>query len=737
MNIRSIFLYLCFSFPFLAAFAQKRSDQEIYNQYLREIKNLKEDTNKVNVYFKYAKLLRQPDTALSVIATGMKLTRLLNYAGGDRYLQPLRAQKELLKYRTETRYKKDDTLKVLECLKMTMPIEPYFPDSALLIAKTAKEISDKLDYARGAELSWFYIGNHFEMAKKIPLAIYYYRQAVAIALLHKAYIGIDTKNTPEIYELFNACLNIYYYQADYPNALDIAQKGLLVTEQLSDKSYEAHFDNQVGFIYQKQDKASESIRYYGQYLKLANDLNNRMMVADACEGMADGYLSKKNYQISLTYLFKALNIYSKMKEQANGIDSEKFEINRAATKHVRLARTLYKISRVYAYSGDYGRALYYSVAIFDIYDKRYRKSGGVVFDAFDLADYYTNAGYLYGILKDYKQADGYLRKGLALARAIGHREDTRDAYEALSRNFAAQKRYDSAYVYHILFTGLKDSIINEKVSRQISTLEVARRDKEIALLNQQQKLKENEAAQLNTKRNFIIGFAALAGLIAIGLIVAQSRIKQQKLVFEKQLAVQTERQRISGDMHDDIGTGLSTMLLYVNMLKSKLSDQLEYADIDRVSSLGNELVVQMREIVWSLNPGNDSLESLLVFIRQYFAQLFEPLPYHTSIDMPAKMAVHPIKGSTRRNVFLCVKEALNNIIKHAKADEVELHVETGEDKLVIRIKDNGTGFPDGSGSKSFSNGLKNMRRRMDLVNGKFQYFNEGGAVIRIELGLEG
>jgi signal transduction histidine kinase len=313
----------------------------------------------------------------------------------------------------------------------------------------------------------------------------------------------------------------------------------------------------------------------------------------------------------------------------------------------------------------------------------------------------------------------------------------RDAYEGLSKNFAAQKRYDSAYTYHILFTGLKDSMINEKVSREISTLEVERRDKEIVLLNQQQKLKANEAAQQNIKRNFIVGFIVLIAVISILLIYIKSRIKNQKLVFEKQLAIQSERQRISGDMHDDIGTGLSTMMLYVNMLKSKMSDKLEYADIERVSALGSELVVQMKEIVWSLNPGNDSLESLLVFIRQYFVQLFEPLPFHTNVILPALIPDIALKGAARRNIFLCVKEALNNVIKHAKADRIELNVLMLHDKLIISIKDNGAGLPENTGNKFFSNGLKNMRRRMEQINGKFQFYNEDGAVIKMEIELKG
>ena len=77
------------------------------------------------------------------------------------------------------------------------------------------------------------------------------------------------------------------------------------------------------------------------------------------------------------------------------------------------------------------------------------------------------------------------------------------------------------------------------------------------------------------------------------------------------------------------------------------------------------------------------------------------------------------------------------MIKHANADQVELNVTLYPDNLMISIKDNGTGFPENSGNKFFSNGLKNMQRRMSQVEGKFKFFNDGGATIRIELKLEG
>jgi two-component system NarL family sensor kinase len=619
------------------------------------------------------------------------------------------------KYRRAPKSLKEERDKILNYLGYARKLLPSSIDSSLLITEKAKALSIKSDYQRGIELSIYQEGMVAEYEKNYSLAIRYYGEAVKIASRHKLYT--------DVYEIYNSSLNLYYYQADYSNAMDIAQKGLSLAEQLYDKEAQAHYNNQIGFIYQKQEKADESIKYGTQYLKLATEINNKMMVADACNGIANGYLLKKEYKTSLLYFFKALNIYDKMN------DRERFDNTKAVFKPDRVAYTLSRISTTYKLAGNYKKALQYALSVFD----RYKKEKD--FNKYNIASYYINTGDIYSSLKDYQHSGLYLNKGLSIARSILHLEDMRDAYEVLSKNFAFQKRYDSAYYYHLLFTGLKDSIINEKVSREINHLEVERRGKEIALLNQQQKLKETEAAQQNLRRNFIVGILALIAFVLVLLVYIQSGIKFQKLVFEKRLAIQVERQRISSDMHDDIGTGLSTMLIYVNMLKLKLAKSDDAVNIDRISALGMGLVEQMKEIVWSLSPGNDRLDSLLLFIRQYFVLLFEPLPHHTNIIFPLTIPDIELESELRRNIFLSVKESLNNIIKHANASCVELKIQIEHHILTIQIKDNGTGLLISQAENTGGNGLKNIKQRMDSAKGKFNIFNNNGVIVVLELDL--
>jgi len=619
---------------------------------------------------------------------------------------------------------KDDTNKVSLYLSLSDSLNRYSNFKASLVsAQKALTLSTQLKYVHGLVMSLAKFGCVSEVGKKNYLeALSYYKEAMNVAEMNHSYA--DENYT------YASVLNMYYYLGDYPGAMIIAQKGLAVAEQKNDKEELAHYYNQLGFIYLKQEKAAESIKYYRLYLNLARQLDNPTTLTDAYICMADVYLLDKDYKNSLNYLFSALNIYKKA-------DIRDKDHKAGIIKADRVPYALYKISNVYKLQGNYQLALQYATDGLNYTDGRHARS----YNQYDLASYYINIGEIYGALKNYAPSMQFLNKGLSISQTILHREDMRDAYSALSKTYAKQRMYDSAYRYQQLYSALKDSIISEKTSRAVeqvrSSFESEKKDKEIALLNQHQKLKEAESEKKSLLLNVVIIFFTFLAIVSYLILHIRNNQKLHKQAYEKQLAIQTERQRISGDMHDDIGTGLSTMLIYVNMLKSKMNGMIEYPDIERVALLGDELVAQMKEIVWSLNPGNDTLENLLVFIRQYFSQLFEPLSYNTNLVFPAHIPDVELKGVIRRNIYLCIKEALNNVIKHANANRVELNIQIDQGKLKIYIKDNGAGFPNNMNNKSFTNGVTNMQSRMDQIDGKFSFFNEDGAVVSIEFKLPG
>ena len=134
-----------------------------------------------------------------------------------------------------------------------------------------------------------------------------------------------------------------------------------------------------------------------------------------------------------------------------------------------------------------------------------------------------------------------------------------------------------------------------------------------------------------------------------------------------------------------------------------------------------------------MNSGNDTVDNLISYIRTYAFDYFEGTQVHCKVETPGEIPEHQLSGDKRRNIFLCIKETLNNTLKHAGATEVIIRIAVAGE-LEITIRDNGKGFDAGS-TRPFGNGLKNIARRMESIGGTFLIQNEGGTVTTLRLPL--
>jgi signal transduction histidine kinase len=209
------------------------------------------------------------------------------------------------------------------------------------------------------------------------------------------------------------------------------------------------------------------------------------------------------------------------------------------------------------------------------------------------------------------------------------------------------------------------------------------------------------------------------------------KLEAEKKEFETQIAVikaqQEERNRISADMHDDLGAGMTTISLYSELAKGKLINN-PIPEIEKISSAANDLLGKMNAIIWSMSNSNDSLGNMIAYIRSYALEYFEDTGVHCKIDIPENLPNIQVIGTIRRNVFLVVKEALNNILKHAKATEVSITLIRVEDGLTLYIQDNGRGI-NMEKLRQFGNGLKNMKKRMADIDVDFTIENKNGTLI--------
>jgi len=217
------------------------------------------------------------------------------------------------------------------------------------------------------------------------------------------------------------------------------------------------------------------------------------------------------------------------------------------------------------------------------------------------------------------------------------------------------------------------------------------------------------------------------------------KLEVEKKGFETQLAVlnaqQEERNRISADMHDDLGAGMTTIRLYSELAKSKLGDNV-IPEIEKISDSASELVDKMNAIIWSMSSSNDTLGNMIAYIRSYALEYLEDSNLIANVVIPAGLPEIEVVGKMRRNIFLVVKEALHNIVKHAQATRVDLIMLQHENGFSLIIHDNGKGI-DLDNIRTYGNGLKNMKKRMDDVNIRMEIENDNGTVIRLHRELKG
>ncbi|HEY0677830.1 MAG TPA: 7TM diverse intracellular signaling domain-containing protein [Chitinophagaceae bacterium] len=214
------------------------------------------------------------------------------------------------------------------------------------------------------------------------------------------------------------------------------------------------------------------------------------------------------------------------------------------------------------------------------------------------------------------------------------------------------------------------------------------------------------------------------------------RMENERKELEKQMAIleaqQEERNRISADMHDELGSGVTAIRLMSEIVKAKMKGET-LPEIDKISNSANDLITKMNTIIWTMSSSNDTVENLITYIRTYALDFFESTAVECEFHIPSPIPHIQLSGEKRRNIFLAVKESLNNILKHARATRVTINVEIN-DKLTISIQDDGVGV-NFEAIRRFGNGLKNMKSRLERINGQFSIQNNGGALTQFEMNL--
>lgn len=242
-----------------------------------------------------------------------------------------------------------------------------------------------------------------------------------------------------------------------------------------------------------------------------------------------------------------------------------------------------------------------------------------------------------------------------------------------------------------------------------------------------------------------LAFALLAAFGWVGALqrkVAQRTHEleiqiQQRQFAERRREIEQERARVAHDLHDDLGSRLTEVNMLASLAKSPATLPAEKEKyLTGLTETAREMVTSLDEIVWAVNPRNDTIASLASYFGAYAQRFLELASVSCGLDVAENLPDHPLDTKFRQEIFFAFKEALTNVVRHAHATQVWLRIAVRDRRLIVDVEDNGHGF-NPSPLPAGSDGLANMKERLQTLGGDCEITSNpnSGTTVRLSAPL--
>lgn len=554
------------------------------------------------------------------------------------------------------------------------------PAKALAHAKAGVSLGQKIGFDKGVAGCYLNMSVVYNAASKIDSFLIYTDSAIvwakkvgehnrlALAYLNRADAHIQLRNLKQ-------------------SLLD-CDTALQYAELANNNDRRARIYQTIGTVYYSQDKYEESLQYY--------------------ERAASIYLPEKNDRMYAIILNNLANIFKRTGRQDSALHKYKKAIEHAniAGDIVNMSMYYSNISSLYNFAQQYKKAeMNATLAL------KYAIDGE---NEVQQADAYHNFAISYLNQNQYTKAIETALKAYTVNEQYGLIEEQNDAAKILADAYAANGQYKEASHYYKTARELNDSLLKKKFDEEIAymqtSLKVEEKNNEINLLTKDKLIQ----AQNISRQRILIASAFIFSLLAIAalfLLVNRQRLKQH--MRELQL-----RNEIAGDLHDEVGSSLSSIHMLSAMAASDKTEPLKQKEIlQKVNSYSKETMEKMSDIVWMIKHSNPDDKTLPERMKHFLIDIcksknIEPL---YNIDEPILNKLNAIQ---RKNVYLVFKEAVNNAVKYSDATEIAATILQNGSQVELLITDNGVGFD--VNAKHKGNGLSNIQSRAKELNGTTQ-----------------
>jgi two-component system sensor histidine kinase UhpB len=498
--------------------------------------------------------------------------------------------------------------------------------------------------------------------------------------------------------------NTYFNLGDLKNAARFHLQSLELFEKIKHKRGQSFCLNSLGNDFFKLNQFDQAEVYFQGSITIKTELEDKRGLISSWTGLADVYKEKDQFHLSEKYYQQAL----------------------AASKEMKLlleeARCYNQLGLLYKKMNDMPRARASLSSALQL-----SKQGG---DSAMSATISSSLIVLNLKAKDEKLTENQLLTNLGTHINLGDRSEEATGYSNLANYYAKNKQFDKAYSYLEKYKAIQDSLSGGSIVLQIKQLEAQfekeKKEKEIALLKKDKELSKLELSRERANTTIII--IALISVVIISTLL----VNRYRVLNRTRRLVELERMRntIARDLHDDIGSTLSSINIISQMALKDANGSTSH--FQRIAQHSSSMMESMSDIVWSINPNNDSMPQVVSKMKEFASEILDPLDIIYTFSGEEDLQETKLDVSTRKNLFLIFKEAINNAAKYSMANTIQVRFKKEHGKLSLSIQDNGKGFA--VHSTTSGNGMRNMKERAAGILGNLEVRtspNSGTAIVLV------
>jgi len=253
--------------------------------------------------------------------------------------------------------------------------------------------------------------------------------------------------------------------------------------------------------------------------------------------------------------------------------------------------------------------------------------------------------------------------------------------------------------------------------------ESGKKQQQLSVLNKEKTIRDLELRKQRQAKNYFI-----AGLVLFAIL---SFVIYRNYHARQKLKLLTLRNKIASDLHDDVGSTLSSISIFSQMAQQQARETIPL--LETIGESSRKMLDAMADIVWTIKPENDQFEKIIMRMRSFAYELLGAKKIDFEFVADEEVAKINLPMEVRKNLYLIFKEATNNIVKYAQADNAKFAINTERNNLTMMIKDNGKGFDVNKSTEG--NGLKNMRKRAAEIGAKLLIDSLPGSGTTIQLSV--